>query len=1811
LAAKADGGDIVDRLTILIDNKQRSITLTELESVKALLPMKFLGNIFLASKKLPSDSKSAWNKPLNQQVRLHVLELEKYNLKNKIYPREELATMVKLKTVIEEKSLVSLVDKQLIKQFNVRIRDIEVNTVENVLYPLDDLIQLEGLISKIKISKNTKNTEVIKQQYSLYNKIVINNLVASPFGEIKQASLRPIGKEMTKVILSNIVKKEPMSLKEATKKVNFAVNMLFVMGNINPEKKKVILSDVVLTGINKGLSFKRIHRDVLRKSLDENDSRILNLAGKIAGILKGTNQWFNHSDLDTLSNGKIYGLNNLKKLTEVISLTKSSELMDKNPTFQIEVLDNVLSKLRAIEDKGVNELDIKQIESIFTALYVDKNPAAMWRSIRKLIDNVYKFKAIDLAKSISMSDSYLDNYWTVYEASTSEQKIEKLISIAKSSDQAAYYFDMVNEGITLYELKNISSIDINETLNEFEKSFSFYIKGLFEDNGELRKAHLSSLNGALAKISNEKFGQEYVSIANKDLNLADGGIKGLLNNKKAEAAILFESLVNSIPQKLSLLKGVDPILEKIGGPEYLVNPEGFFKQWEGASTNLEQGWKIHISALPTNAGEVLDVVLPILQKDKILHKVIKGIKELKKYNSSIEQGKFITVYPHSDEEAVMIAKKLDNALAFKNIKAPEVLTDKKYDGKSGLVYYRYGQLKEGDFHDWDGNSVKDIREKGRYKPDFVKIDPFEASRYLSGNKYIISEKYLQEIFKFHETNFEGKVSVWDLETNNEIEVTVNQVRKLYNEGRAFGYDEEDSIHIMINLPLDGGLKANDVALNSLTDGGFLTSTAFISNNIASISASLSNMKFNIPSFILSTLEKDRHSADSLIVNRNIIKDMFTSSGIRQELGLKNMLMNLFSVNRNNLLQYVKALEGYNIDYYRKESIKSSESLMDVLNANLGKKFSDIPEQGLTDMWFLYKEFIFNHILAMKMPVLDSEDFRPFPFIESFNRRFNTGEFFSSSIEERSLSGVPVINFFDPVEKVAYAVPVNTMGYTKKEIFKYNLEDLQKVIKTLPSQVQNRLELSLGWSNGEGYRGFFIKKGKTLIDFKGYTLPVINVFEKHRNNSLLEPSMVANTITLRFEEKVLNDLDTSPISAGVMEYADLLGNKQFGVLSRRGPEDESSIPIVRMTDLEEVLNRFGLAAINSKALSKEEHFYKSGKNLGQQLGVIHGDMLIFNGNFVKNEQDINYVESYWHVGNADGYANLIDIVGYTYENITGEKFDSRNQKHIENITAWISTDIKRFLVGMDMSDDFVDLGFLGYTSDEALKNNFVGGFIEGYLPNISLKIKQDDLLGPKGYKTTGGSYRSWARWRDAFTLSDRIAESFVKNTFKPNNDVIVETDGRSVIDMAANTINSRLPKTLTTVSPIQLSFGHDLANTAAIPEKIFPKVLLNSELSALITDEGLFEDNGELRKAHLSSLNGALAKISNEKFGQEYVSILKEDLNLADGGLKEILQVRVNDHLFKIMSKAFKGDQRRIDNMINKIRFYYETDNVSRKLINAAIDNSLPEVIDDIYQITSLNVLATLKLALGLKELHGSLLIDEDGKGVLILGEKETGKSTLSALFVKQGLSIGGADSAEVLMNKEGNLLAGGGKYTKSSTWTYRDNQRKEVFVDAKPIFKFVEVKKVVYLNLKDTYSFELIGDDKKNELKATAIAHQKTMISDKNFLSDEMWNSLLSNSKIVKVNIPREGERNYSKIASDIGTALFDGGSNSKYVYQALPAAYEIAKNMEPLPSDIKDNLLKNKNTFPAMWQLSSALKSLGVDGENRTIKEQLLKLNE
>ncbi|MGC8885066.1 MAG: FHA domain-containing protein [Candidatus Nanoarchaeia archaeon] len=226
-----------------------------------------------------------------------------------------------------------------------------------------------------------------------------------------------------------------------------------------------------------------------------------------------------------------------------------------------------------------------------------------------------------------------------------------------------------------------------------------------------------------------------------------------------------------------------------------------FKIWAKTEQRIKnippQGWKIHISAFPENAIEISKIVLPILQKEDVDHKVTK-MNGLEQFNSKggPQQGKFITIYPKDDTQAVKIAKMLDKALAGKNFKGPKIPTDKQY---KNIIYYRYGcfTAEFDKLKNWEGGFDLDIRKEGRFKPKFVKIDIFDMSKYLSDNEEIIPEKDLFDIL-----NYLKKENIVDVPCFNtkrkKIKVSANELWELYEKGRVFGYkDDKGDPEIMV------------------------------------------------------------------------------------------------------------------------------------------------------------------------------------------------------------------------------------------------------------------------------------------------------------------------------------------------------------------------------------------------------------------------------------------------------------------------------------------------------------------------------------------------------------------------------------------------------------------------------------------------------------------------------------------------------------------------------------------------------------------------------------------------------------------------------------------------------------------------------------------------------------------------------------------------------------------------------------------------------------------------------------------------------
>lgn len=157
----------------------------------------------------------------------------------------------------------------------------------------------------------------------------------------------------------------------------------------------------------------------------------------------------------------------------------------------------------------------------------------------------------------------------------------------------------------------------------------------------------------------------------------------------------------------------------------------------------EQGWKLHLPATVLTAVRVLQIVGPFLRERGVLFKAPATLHELDKLNSGVvygysQVGKFLTVYPRTEEEAVRLARELHRLT--RGMEAPAVPFDLKYR-EGGCVYYRYGAFKtlevEGErgeptyaIRDPEGHLVPDRRDSAA-PPAWV-TDPFAPKRPRAG-----------------------------------------------------------------------------------------------------------------------------------------------------------------------------------------------------------------------------------------------------------------------------------------------------------------------------------------------------------------------------------------------------------------------------------------------------------------------------------------------------------------------------------------------------------------------------------------------------------------------------------------------------------------------------------------------------------------------------------------------------------------------------------------------------------------------------------------------------------------------------------------------------------------------------------------------------------------------------------------------------------------------------------------------------------------------------------------------------------------------
>lgn len=109
----------------------------------------------------------------------------------------------------------------------------------------------------------------------------------------------------------------------------------------------------------------------------------------------------------------------------------------------------------------------------------------------------------------------------------------------------------------------------------------------------------------------------------------------------------------------------------------------------------QQGWKIHVSATPSNYRQILKTVARLCKSRKVTFKCLLDGNLVRLSSSKAwpreSSGKFITIYPSDLEMFLGLLEELNGLLG--TFKGPYILSDRRYK-TSGVLFYRYGGFLE-------------------------------------------------------------------------------------------------------------------------------------------------------------------------------------------------------------------------------------------------------------------------------------------------------------------------------------------------------------------------------------------------------------------------------------------------------------------------------------------------------------------------------------------------------------------------------------------------------------------------------------------------------------------------------------------------------------------------------------------------------------------------------------------------------------------------------------------------------------------------------------------------------------------------------------------------------------------------------------------------------------------------------------------------------------------------------------------------------------------------------------------------------------
>ena len=132
--------------------------------------------------------------------------------------------------------------------------------------------------------------------------------------------------------------------------------------------------------------------------------------------------------------------------------------------------------------------------------------------------------------------------------------------------------------------------------------------------------------------------------------------------------------------------GYEHLLQELGVRPLLKGPWAMVGR-----SNRIQGWKLHISCVQTEVLQLLQLVVPFLRLRRTHFKAARSAAILAQLNEgdlgATQVGKFMTIYPESDEDAFAVARELVDLT--RGFHGPTIISDLRL---GDVTYARYGNF---------------------------------------------------------------------------------------------------------------------------------------------------------------------------------------------------------------------------------------------------------------------------------------------------------------------------------------------------------------------------------------------------------------------------------------------------------------------------------------------------------------------------------------------------------------------------------------------------------------------------------------------------------------------------------------------------------------------------------------------------------------------------------------------------------------------------------------------------------------------------------------------------------------------------------------------------------------------------------------------------------------------------------------------------------------------------------------------------------------------------------------------------------------